>query len=356
MKAQVLCGIGDLRLMEQEPPRLKPDEVCVAVMAAGICGSDVPRVFDTGAHRMPLVPGHEFAGVVCGTGSNTLKDWQGTRVGVYPLIPCGKCAPCREGRHELCRQYDYIGSRRDGAFAEKVAVPAANLVKLPDEVTFAEAAMLEPMSVAVHAMRRGFAAAGADGDLLPETAAVCGMGTIGMMLAMFLKDAGVPRVFMIGNHPPQKERAKELGLDPSLFCDLPGEEAVRWLQERTDGGAKLVFECVGKAQTAALCVEAAAPAGAVVLVGNPHGDMTLPRQTYWKILRNQLTLTGTWNSSSWWDAADDWHYVLARLEEHRIQPEKLITHRLPLAELPEGLAIMKDKTEDYCKILIENGS
>ena len=116
-----------------------------------------------------------------------------------------------------------------------------------------------------------------------------------------------------------------------------------------------------------MAVDAAAPMGGVVLMGNPYGDMMLPRDIYWKILRNQLTLTGTWNSSFDYpdetglnglsgqtagSVTDDWHYVISRLEAGTVRPALLITHRLPLSELGRGIAIMRDKTEDYCKIMV----
>ena len=384
MKAQVLHSICDLRYEEVPEPVLRSGEVMIGVRAAGICGSDVPRVYETGAHKMPLIPGHEFSGVVESVGEGADHAWTGKRVGVFPLIPCGKCEQCRQGHYELCRSYDYTGSRRDGAFAERVAVPASNLIELPENVSFEEAAMLEPMSVAVHAMRRGFRAAGipdvtgpAGTELAEKTVAIIGAGTIGLLLAMFLKDAGARKLFIIGNKDTQKKRAAVVtGVEKTLpegkpqdaagFINTMETDPVEQLCSRTGGGADLVFECVGKAETCSTAVECAAPMGTVVLMGNPYGEMTLSRNTYWKVLRNQLTLTGTWNSS--FDvtaegdapqirpvsgtARDDWRYVLERLQKNAVRPSGLITHRLPLAELERGLLIMRDKTEDYCKVMV----
>ena len=353
LKAQVLHAVGDIRYEETPAPVAGPGEVLIAVRAAGICGSDVPRVFETGAHRMPLIPGHEFSGVVENAGEGVDISWTGKPVGVFPLIPCGKCEQCRQGHHELCRQYDYVGSRRDGAFAEFVTVPAANLLELPREVSLEEAAMLEPMAVAVHAMRRGMKAAGRS-ELSGLRVAVCGAGTIGLLLSMFLRDAGAEELFLIGNKETQRTRAQAIGLPAENFCSSRETDASAWLRERTAGGADLVFECVGKSETCAMTVELAAPMGTVVLMGNPYGEMSLSRDTYWKILRNQLTLTGTWNSS-FGDAADDWRYVLERLKAGTVHPAQLITQRLALSDLERGLKIMRDKTEDYCKIMIVAG-
>lgn len=345
MKAWVLHGIGDLRLEEVKQPVPGEGEVLVAVKAVGICGSDIPRIYRTGAHVHPLIPGHEFAGVVEQTGTGVDEKWLGKRVGVFPLIPCRECLPCRKKRYEMCRNYSYLGSRRDGGFAEYVAVPEENLMELPGQVSFEEAAMLEPMAVAVHAMRR----------VRPESTdmvAICGLGTIGALLLMFLKEAGVKHLLAIGNKDFQKQTALKLGLPDSCYCDSRTQDVGAWLREHTDGaGADVFFECVGKNETFSQAVDLTAPAGRVCLVGNPYSDMQLEKAVYWKILRNQLTVTGTWNSSFTHEAEDDWNYVLGRLAQKRVAPTELISHRYPLENLEEGCLLMRDKTEDYLKIM-----
>ena len=321
----------------------------------GICGSDVPRVYVTGTHRMPCVPGHEFAGTVVRTGADANPDWREKRAAVFPLLPCGECDSCKKGRYETCAGYDYLGSRSDGAFAEYVRVPAANLIAIPDGVSFEEAAMCEPMAVAVHAMRMSGGGA---------CVAVFGAGTIGMLLVMFLLEAGVDRLYVIGNKDFQRERCAALGLPEAHFCDVrQTKEAPAWLMRQTSGrGADVCFDCVGTAQVIAQCVEAAAPGGEVILVGNPASDILLPKEVYWNIPRLQLTLKGIWNSSfavgahrpdkTISAATDDWTYVMERLAAQRIRPAELITHRFPLEQLGEGLAIMRDKTEPYGKIMV----
>ncbi len=363
MKAWVLHGIGDIRLEEIEEPKLKNDEALVAVKAVGICGSDIPRIYRTGAHAHPLVPGHEMSGIVVKTGAQVAPTWIGQQVGVFPLIPCGMCDPCQNGQYEMCRQYSYLGSRRNGGFAEYVAVPAANLVKLPASIGFAEAAMLEPMAVAVHAMRR----------IIPkpsDTVVVCGLGTIGRLLLLFLKEAGIENILAMGNKDIQQQAALSMGVPADHYLDTRNEKAGPWLAERTQGiGADVFFECVGKNETMAAGIENTAPGGRICLVGNPSSEMNLEKQTYWKILRNQLTVTGTWNSSfdyvfpndhverpmskltSACRGNDDWVYVLKRLEKKRIDPLELISHRFALESLEQGFHIMRDKTQEFGKIM-----
>lgn len=345
MKAWVLHGIGDLRYETVKDPLPGKQEVCIQVKAAGICGSDIPRLYQNGAYSHPLIPGHEFSGVVVDVGEGVSTDWLGRRVGVFPLIPCGSCMSCEKKLYEMCRNYSYTGSRRDGAFAEYVTVPVRNLVSLPKEVSFEEAAMLEPMSVAVHAVRR---------IQLQKTdiVTVCGLGTIGLFVTMFLQEAGIRNILTIGNKDFQKQTVGKLGLLDDAYCDSRKQDAFEWTKEHTDGkGTDVFFECVGRERTYTLAVNSMAPLGKVMLVGNPFSDMGLSRDIYWKILRNQLTVTGTWNSAFLHEPGDDWNYVLERLAKKRIAPAELITHRYSLEDLEKGFHIMRDKTEDYVKIM-----
>lgn len=281
MKAYVLHDVNEIRLENTANPEPEKEEVIVQVKAAGICGSDIPRIYRTGAHVHPLIPGHEFSGIVVETGEAADARWNGKRVGVFPLIPCKTCAPCRKRQYEMCRNYSYLGSRRNGGFAEYAAVPAENLIALPDSVSFDSAAMMEPMAVAVHAMRR----------TRPDTAdniVICGLGTIGLLLFMFLQEAGIRNLLVIGNKDFQKQTVLNLGLSEDSYCDSRKQDPRKWILERTRGaGADVFFECVGKNATWAQAVDSTAPAGKIVLVGNPCSDMLLEKSVYWKILRNQ---------------------------------------------------------------------
>jgi L-iditol 2-dehydrogenase len=375
MKANVLYDIGDIRFTEVPDPVPQTEEVIVRVSCAGICGSDIPRIYQTGAHVMPLIPGHEFSGVVEELGKNVDNKWLGKRVGVFPLIPCGKCGPCRQKKYELCRHYNYLGSRCDGGFAEYVRVPAANLIEIPDNVSMEAAAMLEPTSVAMHAIRRAIPEFGTDGFTpKPELRiAVIGLGTIGLLLTSLLCGAGYQKVLVVGKREFQRQTARKLGIpgenifvavsdekrnpldSPTNSVTVKKDTLQDWLQRRTDSdGADVVFECVGRNETAVQAIDAASPLGTVVFVGNPYSDMQFPRDVYWKILRNQLTVTGTWNSSFTGDENDDWHCVRKMLIATSVKPEKLITQRFSLAELQSGLKIMRDKTEAYIKVMSIN--
>lgn len=349
MKAYVLHGIGDYRYEETEKPCATAGIVLVHVKAAGICGSDIPRIYRTGAYHHPLIPGHEFAGEVVEVGEGVSVRWVGKRVGVFPLIPCMRCPQCRKKQYEMCSKYNYLGSRTSGGFAEYVQVPEWNLIELPDMVSMEQAAMLEPMAVAVHAIRRIRLS-----DM--DKVAVCGLGTIGLCIAMFLLEMGCQELYVAGNKDFQKKMALNIGIKAENFCDIRSADFSAWLRGKTDEmGVTVFFDCVGKNEVLKQGIASLSAGGQLMLIGNPTSDVSLEKNLYWKILRSQISLTGTWNSSFTHEEADDWHYVLKRLEEGKVKPEKIITHRMNFESFMRGFEIMDAKSEDYGKIMLCNG-
>ena len=330
MKALLLSDIGKLEIIERSVPSLQSNHVLVEVKACGICGSDIPRAYTDGAHHMPIVLGHEFAGVVEAVADDVDKSWIGKRVGVFPLMPCKKCSQCIKQHYEMCENYSYLGSRTDGGFAEYVAVPEWNLIELPDEVTLRQAAMLEPLSVVSHAIRKA-------PICRTSTVAVIGLGAIGLLTTMLLKEVGTDIVYTIGNKLYQMQLAAYIGA-----CPKAPEK----------GNVDVVFECVGTEQALQQAIELASPEGNIILVGNPRHNMNMPKEIYWKILRKQLKIMGTWNSSFTHAKNDDWNFALSVLENGRIHPERFITHEFPLEYIKEGFEIMRLKQEPYVKIMM----
>ena len=346
MKAYVLDAINKFNIKDVEKP-ICGDDAVVKVQAAGICGSDIPRVYTAGTYHYPLIPGHEFSGTVVEVCENN-SEWIGKRVGVFPLIPCMKCPQCLKKQYEMCSDYSYLGSRTDGGFAEYVKVPEWNLIELPENVTYEQAAMLEPMAVAVHAARNaGLIECGTSCDIKfnkDARIAIMGLGTIGMSLLMFLIAEGYENVYAIGNKPLQERIALEMGLPSDKYIDSKDFESGSELYD-------VFFDCVGTKNVLDIALNSTAPKGTVVCVGNPASDMDIPKKSYWQILRRQLTLVGTWNSSFTHDENDDWHYVLDRLSAGQIHPEKMISHKFSFDELMSGFELMRDKSEPYIKVM-----
>lgn len=344
MKAYVLEGIDRLEFKETAKPCPKMGEAIVKVTHAGICGSDIPRIFETGTYHFPTIPGHEFAGVVQEVGEECSRYMIGKRVGVFPLIPCMRCEQCRKGKYEMCQSYNYLGSRTDGGFAEYVKVPVWNLIELPDSVSSEEAAMLEPVCVALHAIRQA--------DLSGvESAAVYGCGTIGVLVLQWLKFMGIKRVYAIGTRIEQQSLTA--GISNPVFCNCREQNPVDFISEQTDGrGTDIVFECAGVRDSVNNAICSVAAGGQAVFVGNPAGNIELEKQIYWKILRRQLKIYGTWNSSFTRQEDDDWHSAVRAIGEGRIKPAKQITHRLSFRELEYGLDLMRNKESFTNKVMI----
>lgn len=348
MKANVLHGVNDLRYEEVALPTLKSGEVLIKVRAAGICGSDIPRIFTNGTYHFPTIPGHEFAGEVVDAFDEENRQLIGTRAAVFPLIPCMKCNCCKQGKYEMCKSYNYLGSRCDGGFAEYVAAPAWNLAPIPDSVSFEQAAMCEPISVALHAVRQTSVKLG-------DSVVIYGPGTIGGLIAQWCRAWGAAKVMLVGNSDSNFETVEKLGF--TLTFNSDNGDPAEWVANQTNGlGADIAIEAVGCAETLGACLLSARAGGTVIAVGNPHGDYTLPRDTYWQILRKQLTLHGTWNSG--FDGTDksDWLTTVSALASGQINAEALITHRFNLAQLSDALDIMKNHTEPFNKIMIVNNN
>ena len=333
MKAYVLESIGRLEYRDVPYPDCPESWAIVKVKAAGICSSDIPRVYRNGTYHFPTIIGHEFAGEIFEVGSDADKALVGKRVSVFPLIPCRKCESCRMGSYETCSNYDYVGSRRDGGFAEFVAVPVWNLVELPDNVSFETGAMMEPLSVAYHAVKR----ASLSKD---EKVAVIGTGMIGLAAAQWAKALGASRVTVFG-----RGEAKRTAVEQFEGVDYSAEQ-------KAGEPYDVVIEAVGSNESIQRAIAAAGNNSTIVLMGNPNGDIVLEKASYWQILRKQLTVIGTWNSKYEKCGASDWQVVKDALSNGTIRVDPLISHVYAQDELIKGLKMMEEHKVAYIKVMI----
>jgi len=347
MQALVLHGVGDLRCERVPRPIPKEGEALIRVVAAGVCGSDVPRVFEHGTYRFPLIPGHEIAGVVedvVGAGA-----WRrGERVTVKPLIPCGECAFCQIGALAQCTAYDYLGSRSDGGFAEFVCAPQRNLVLVPEGVALTDAALTEPAAVALHALRQGGIEPG-------DVVAILGTGPIGMILAQWARILGAGRVLLTDVDPQKLRLAEQLGLGTTLNASQA--DPIAWAEQLTGGRRPdLVVEAAGVSATFEQALRMARPLGRVVIMGNPAGEVRLSQSTISQMLRKELTIRGTWNSRFTELPVDEWRVVLDMLADGRLNLGALISHRLPMSRGVEALEMMRSKSQPYNRVVLVNES
>jgi L-iditol 2-dehydrogenase len=342
MKALNLYGIHDLRYEDVAMPKYGNDEVLLRVKAVGICGSDIPRVFHKGTYHFPTIIGHEFAGEIVEAGDESLL---GRRATVFPLLPCGACEACKEGKYAQCSHYDYYGSRRDGAMSEYIAVKKRNLVFMPPEVSYKAAAMSEPAAVALHAFRK--AAVG-----LGNTIVIFGVGPIGLILASWAREAGVENIVLVARNQAKVQFAKKLGFLQAIdSTEVDVHSFVRGITE--DRGADACIEGTGTSEALEYSVLCTRNFGRVVALGNPLGDMRLSQQAYWQILRKELCVVGTWNSS-FSSKENDWQEVMIAMRDRVIDVENLITHVFSFAEYKEAFQLMHEKKEPYCKVMFVN--
>ena len=333
MKAYVLHAVNDFRYEDIEIPVCPKGWAIVKVKASGICSSDVARVFTKGTYHFPTIPGHEFSGIVYKVGDNENEGLIGKKVGIFPLIPCRKCPQCIQKSYEMCVDYDYVGSRRDGGFAEYVAVPVWNLIVLPESMSFTSAAMLEPLSVALHAIKIG-------GVKQNDKVAIIGTGMIGISAGQWAYKYGASSVVVIGRNNSKRELVEKCGLEYKI-CTSKAEI------EEYD----FVLEAVGTPSAIEMAVSASKPGGTVLLMGNPSGDITFSQNIYWRILRKQIILKGTWNSSYDGTNTSDWTDAVQTIANGEINVETLISHSFDQEDLVSGLKLMQEHQEPYCKVM-----
>lgn len=334
MKAYVLHAVNDLRYERVPEPACPKGWALVKVMAAGICSSDIARVFTKGTYHFPTIPGHEFSGIVERVGDESDNGLIGKHVGIFPLIPCKKCSQCAAKHYEMCENYDYVGSRRDGGFAELVAVPVWNLLEVDASIPFTHVALLEPLSVALHAMKIACVMPG-------KSVCIVGTGMIGISAALWAKKMGATKVVVVGRSDSKRDLVERCGVEYLV-------------NEKTEGCIyDIVLEAVGTPESVEQSILLAAPGGKIVFMGNPSGDIPLKQNTYWKLLRKQLNVSGTWNSLYDGLNVSDWTESRNAILNHEINADFLISHIFSQNQLVDGLELMKNGSEPYCKVMVE---
>jgi L-iditol 2-dehydrogenase len=342
MKALLLSEYNHLEMTEVPSPTPGADELLIQIAACGICGSDV-HGYDgsTGRRRPPIVMGHEAAGVVVGAGSEVDGFMPGDRVTFDSTVYCGKCVYCLRGEVNLCNQRQVIGVscgeyRRAGAFAEYLAIPARIAYRLPDNFSFAEAAMLEAVSVALH----GVAVAEIKGG---ETALVIGAGMIGLLLLQAARAAGCSRVFVSDVDATRLKLAADLGADSTFLAS--GAPLVEEILRRTDEvGVDVVFEAVGREETIAAGIDATRKGGTVTLVGNISPQIMLPLQ---KVVSRQIRLQGSCAS------AGEYPQAIELISSGKIKVDSLITAVAPLSEGPAWFGRLHAREPNVMKIVLD---
>ncbi|MXX46249.1 MAG: NAD(P)-dependent alcohol dehydrogenase [Acidimicrobiia bacterium] len=341
MKAAVLHPSGGLKIEERPVPEPGPDEVLVSPQMVGICGSDLHyykegRIGDWRVQE-PHVLGHEFAGVVEEIGPDTEGVHIGARVAVEPIRPCWNCDSCHRGVYNLCPHISFTGSpHTDGALQESVVVPARGLHPLPDGMDFELGALVEPTSIAVHAVRRSGLRPG-------ETVTIIGAGPIGLLILAVCRAYGAGAVHITDIDPGRLQIAE--ALDATTTADVRGMETEEIRRATHPTGTDITFEAVGSPRTLETAMELVRPSGRVVAVGvnvTEHipFNMMLAQSREATVIPIYL-------------GRDAFGEAIELLSSGRIQPEKLISHRFPLERAREAMDTALNSGAGAVKVMIE---
>lgn len=344
MKSLKLYGVQDLRFENAEKPVIEhEEEVIVKVKAVGICGSDISRYSKLGPYVEGMIFGHEFAGVVSEVGSGVKNVEVGDRVAGCPTFNCGECESCKKGELARCEKLTVIGARHPGAFAEYVKLPAENIVPIPDNVDYDSASMVEPSAVVVHGFYRTTIKPG-------DEVAVMGCGNIGLLAIQWAKIFGAKKVYAIDIDEKKLEMAKEIGADVLINSrEIPAHEQI--LEQTNGQGVDLAIESAGSPITSAQVFALPKKGGEVLFMGIPYGDVNLERFYFEKIVRNELTVLGSWNAISAPFPGKEWSTTVHYMSTGQIKIHPLITHRLQLEEGPETFTKIINREEFFVKVL-----
>ncbi|WP_216829837.1 zinc-dependent alcohol dehydrogenase [Alkalihalobacterium elongatum] len=342
MKAARFYNVNEPLKIEEVPvPQLKDDEVLVQLKAVGLCGSDIHIAYEgvTATDYQPIILGHEPSGIVVQTGAN-VQGWEiGTRVSVFPIIYCGSCPNCISGHSEICYELKVLGVHRDGGLAEYMAIPAKNLVKLPNNIPFTIGAIItDAVATPFHALiDRAQLRAG-------ESVAIFGAGGLGLHAVQIARMAGAKQIIVVDVKDEQLERAKQLGADISINSKY--ESPVEVIKKSTNGyGVDVAAEFVGLQETIKQAAASAGVGGRVVVSG--IGPEPIQLMATEKFVRKQLSLHGSFGLTK-----QTVEQLAALAGNGRMNLEDSITHTFPLYEVNTALHYLHEKIENPTRIVI----
>jgi L-iditol 2-dehydrogenase len=343
MKALLLSEYRHLEVADVPTPIPRADDVLIQVAACGICGSDVHGYDGSSGRRIPpLVMGHEAAGIVAVLGAGVTGLSVGDRVTFDSTVFCGTCPYCLRGEINLCDKRRVLGVscgdyRCAGAFAEYVAVPWHIVYRLPESLPFSEAAMLEAVSVALHAVSLS--------NIVPgQTALVLGAGMIGLLTLQALRVAGCSSIYVADVNASRLKLATRLGANTLLAT---GENLVSQIAALTNGrGVEVAVEAVGLDETVRSAIDCVGKGGRVTLVGNVSPEVTLPLQ---KVVTRQIRLQGSCAS------AGEYSQAIDLVASGEIQVKPLITAVAPLEEGPQWFERLYSREPNLMKVILTPG-
>lgn len=343
MKALKLYGVEDLRYEDNEKPVIESaNDVIVKVRATGICGSDTSRYKKMGPYIQGMPFGHEFSGVVDAIGSDVTHVNVGDKVTGCPAIPCYQCEYYLKGEYARCEKLFVIGSYEPGSFAEYVKLPAQNVLKVPDNVDYIEAAMVEPSAVVAHGFYKS--------NIQPGmTVAVMGCGSIGLLAIQWARIFGAAHIIAIDIDAHKLDIATSLGAHQTI--NSKEENLEKFIENHYANQIDIAIESSGAKVTIGQILTLPKKGGEVVLLGIPYDDIEIDRVHFEKILRNELTVCGSWNCLSSNFPGKEWTATLHYMKTKDINVKPIISHFLPLEKGPETFDKLVNKKERFDKVM-----
>ncbi len=344
MKALLLSEYSRLDLVDVPMPRPGPGEVLVKVQACGICGSDVHGYDGSSGRRIPpLIMGHEASGVVAAAGANVTDLREGEHITFDSTVYCGKCQYCLRGEVNLCELREILGVatpdfRRQGAFAEYVVVPRRIVHLLPNELAFSDAAMVEPLSVAVHAVKLSEVP-------VKGTALVVGAGMIGLLVLQALREAGCASITVSDVDDTRLQLAKDLGATATINAKT-ADTAAEARRHTSDTGVDVALEAVGSTPTIKTAIESVRRGGTVTLIGNIAPTVEIPLQV---VVSRQIRLQGTAAS------AGEYPECIELLARGKVNLKPLISMVAPLDEGAQWFERLHAREANLMKVILTPG-
>ncbi|MGE5140698.1 MAG: zinc-dependent alcohol dehydrogenase [Rudaea sp.] len=336
MKALVYEGAWQMPMRQVQAPKPGPDQATIAVKTVGVCGSDVHGYKGTtGRRKPPIIMGHEFSGTVEAVGTEVKNFKPGDRVVATPLLTCGYCDNCRAGFPNQCQNRSGLGVNLNGAYADEVSVSEKMLFHLPEEMTWEQGALVEPLAVAMHAVNL------APIELM-DTVVIIGAGTIGLLTILAARLKGANKIIVTDALPHRLEFARRLGANAAI--NVTEGDPVAAVQAQTEGkGAPVVIEAVGITPTVKQSLQMAKNGGTVVWIGNSEPEVTINMQ---QIVTRELTVRGAYGFN------EEFERSLQAIRAGRVDPTVLVEKR---ASLEEGTQIIDDLARgktDLIKVML----
>lgn len=333
----VVRSLEDVELETAPTPVAGPGEVLVRATVVGICGSDLHAAL--GRHPfipLPYRPGHEVVGVVEDTGDGVEESWRGRRVVLEPNLYCGDCALCQQGRYNICERLDVFGCQTPGGMADLFAVPVHRLHTLPDELSDTAAALVEPLSTPLRAVRRA-------GDLIGRRVAVLGAGPIGLLVLLSALRAGAAAVVVADLVSSKRDRALRFGAAGAFDAAAP--DAAEQGQGLLGGPADVVFDCVSRESSIRQGIDLLRKGGTLVVVGVAAGPTTVPLDL---VQDRELDVLG-----SLMFVGEDMRAAIAMLSEGAVPVDEMVTATFDITQAREAFAASADP--EQLKVLVTVG-